>query len=553
MLIIFLLYNIKNQKKEHIVGLGGDDELSPQERERRSNNAIADIIKEKRNNLITKMSQIETKQEETMTRALSGVRNKIGLRNDQQLLKVYNKICSSDGKSCITINEFNNLKNYLNMLNNMKVENNLVKVNNGVKINNNVILDYNNFNMNSIMNKLIDTEERPDNVDNYFISNTNFHDNTNRVYFDTSQNFLTNIPKYFTLQNASLFAYNIGGTNSKIGKYSVFSSTWPTFDRTLSTIGIGYTGFQLNLYDPISLSKGIIIKRDQLKESYNTMTLLVDCSNNQVSIPEIVLYSYDNNATPKYKNFGSYAVSKQFTRFSNIFIPLPPKTSYTGDLMFNTPLSSPTELDIVIITGFGFIENPYNYIRIYPNMFNLNSDKILFPTGVTPAISHTVFTFKEISNGITLQTISTVDKMKVIVLNANTEYYLTIPIINSNKNKILCIKNANTINQFNLTQNISNFNMNICDKNFNTNQIKYPLTQINNNIIRDNTGFISTSTNIELSHVSEIFGVYEKENKHYFYIPSEYINNNFILLNFRPVGATAEILIYEILTFDEFF
>ena len=552
MLIIFLLYTIKNKKREHIVGLGGDDELSPEQREKKSNKELLDKIKEKKDNIITKMTQIETKQEETMTRALQGVRSKLRLRNDEQLLKVYNKICSSDGKSCITINEFNSLKNYLNMLNNMKVENNLVKVNNGVKVNNSVTLDYNNFNMSSIISKLIDSEENPDNVDDYFMSNIIFFDNTNRVIFDTSQNLITNLPKYFTFQNSSLFGYNIGSLNANLFA-KVSTSAWPTFNKSLTTFGIGYTGFQLNLYDPASLSKGVVINRDNINSSYNTMSLLVDCSNNSIgSIPEIILYSYDANATPKYKNFGNYAVSKIFTRFANIYIPLPPKSNYTGQLMFNTPLSSTTENNTVIISGFGFAANPYNYIGIYSNMFNLNNDKLPFPSGVT----HSVFTFSNITNGITPQTVDTVDTMRVVVLNSNTEYYLTIPIINSNKNKILCIKNARNINDFNLTQIVSNFNMNICDKDFSTNRIKYPLTQINNNIIRDNTGFSNTSTDIRLNHASGVFGVYERENKYFFYIPSTYINNNFIILNFKPqpsVTATTEILIYEILTFDEFF
>ncbi len=547
-IIITLLYLKKNRKEQF--GLGGDDDLDPKELERRKNNENRQIIESRKNDILRTSNNVDTKKNQAMTDIIEKIKSKQNVSSSNKLVKKYNKICSSDGKSCITINEFNKIKNFLNMMSNMSIDNNLVKVNDGIKINDNILLNYNNFNVSNIKNKIL---SGTDNVDNSNYTNTSMLiDNS---LLDIS---LNKILDYFVVQPGSLFGYNIDGLNTSLfatGKLAprVDASTTtapangflPTFDRTLSTIGIGYTGFNFNLYDNTSVLKGIEIKRQNLDPKYDMLLLYVDVN----PASNIVLYTYDDTKTPKYNILGNYTVGKRTNRFNWMTIPLPKITEYTGKLFFSTTISTMEYTSCVMIGGINFISNTYNFLRIPSNMFNLNSVMLPFPSDKT----HSIFTITELSNGLT-DTTTTTSKLTSTLVNVNTDYYLTIPIINSKKNKYIYFRNGYNINTFNTTQKVSNFNLTICDKNFNLNSIEYPLSSINNNLLKDNSNFTITSTEMFLTHVSNIYGLYEYENVYAFFIPAEYINNNFVTIHFKivPVNtATTQISIYEILTFDD--
>ena len=116
------------------------------------------------------------------------------------------------------------------------------------------------------------------------------------------------------------------------------------------------------------------------------------------------------------------------------------------------------------------------------------------------------------------------NKSSRVIITPNKDYYLTIPIINSGKNKILYIYTS--------IDNIATYT---------------PVIQI---YWKDNPKNLNMINNM----IGNIPNKIDMTNKYIFYIPAKYINDNYINIKFNFNSTTTNnILIYELSTFDEFF
>ena len=441
------------------------------------------------------------------------------INNIPEIRKVnhYTKMCNIDGKMCIVQSDFKKSSD-------LKIDTNLIQTQQIIHNNDNRI--YTNFDNFNKFNSFI---ENVNTTDNKKYLGVNFFNQTDTKMFDTSANFIGNLTKYFTFQNNSLFGYNVGSLDPKLfAKIQEKNTTYPKYDSTLTTIGLGYTGFHFNEYTKTDISnnnsflKGIEINTSQIKKdgNYNTLILNIDCSGNNTN-SSLVLYSYDETKEPKYNIFGNYSVNFNYdnnynkTHFEPLYIPIP--ENYTGKLMLNTPLQTTDISNSIIISGFGFSENIYNYLKVYSNMFNLNTDINLgqnfnkkFPSGIV----HSVFTITPMTalndnNGNYV--------VRAVQLSTKTIYNLRIPIINSGKNKILSISSFSNILELYI----------YIDSNPNPiklNRIDSMVRYIDNNL--KNRSYII------------------------FFIPKKYINHNFINIRFN-LTSNVSLNISDISTFDE--
>lgn len=213
--------------------------------------------------------------------------------------------------------------------------------------------------------------------------------------------------------------------------------------------------------------------------------------------------------------------------------------------MLNTPLETTDISNSIIISNFGFSKNIYNFLKVYPDMFNLNIDINLginfnkkFPQGV----QHSLFNIKQIT---ILKTDFSIPSpiptfnpdlhylTRAAEITVNTEYYLRIPIINSSKNKMLYIS---VLPRSYFTYILGN--------------IPELFIFVDSNLIPIKMQYI----NSYIANITNRFNIY---NKIVFYIPKEYINDNFINIRFNlktHSGYTDNPLyISDISTFDEFF
>ena len=534
---MFLLYHINNKKHENITGLGEKEEEVKNLNETKKN-----LQKE----IQTKISEIKD----------NNINENINNINEIRKVNPFTKICNIDGKLCIGKSEFkksSDLKIDTNLIKTQQIEHNSYNNYNNYNIDNMIYTNFDNFNkFNSFIQNLNSTIDNK--IDNKKYLGVNFFNPNDTKMFDTSANFIKNLPTYFKIQPGSLFGYNIGSLDSlkpslfASGKVQAKTTTYPKYDSTLTTIGLGYTGFHFNQYTRTdipsenSFLKGIEINTSQIKKDgpYNTLILNIDCSGNNTN-SSLVLYSYDETKEPKYTIFGNYAVNFNYdniynkTYFEKLYIPIP--ENYTGKLMLNTPLQTTDISNSIIISEFGFSENIYNYLKVYSNMFNLNTDINLGPNfnkKFPPGISHSVFTIKPntvessssrnnntITNKIVVQSV----EIKHLITTPPTppiNYNLRIPIINSGKNKIL---------------SISTFFSNMLDL--------YIYIDLNPDPIK-------------LNRIDNMVGYIDKINKRImnllFFIPKKYINHNFINIRFNLNVTPGKVItenITDISTFDE--